>query len=289
MNTVATTKSVLVTTNGVPSVCTGACSYTFNTYSEITALSSSGTTLSLSLSDPTTLNFAINTITVTVGGQACTINGGSTLASLTCAMTTNTDSTAILVAGDVLPVVKVGTYGIAGLASGVSALSVFLTTSALSVTSGGNNGGYLISLTGAGFPLDKNKISIEVCSNSATIQSISNIKVDFYIPACATTGAQTVTVKVGALTDTAQSFTYADGSGTAPTITQLVPASSNPGIKGTLEIFGDKFGTVTGNLKVFLSNATGKVSQLSVLSSNNTYIKVGLPGGNEGGYIVQVN
>ena len=289
LNTVGTTSNVLVTTNGVPSVCTGNCNYAFNTYTELTALSYAGSTLSLSLSDPTPLNFAINTITVTVGGQPCAVNGASTLASLTCALSTNTDSTPILVAGDVVPVVNVGTYGIAGLASGVSALSIPLTTSTLSVTTGGNNGGYLISLTGTGFPLDKSKILIEVCSNNATIKSVSNIKVDFYVPACGTLGAQTVTVKVGTLTDTTKSFTYVDGSATAPTITQLTPSSANPGIKGTLEISGDRFGTVAANVKVFLSNATGKVYELSVLTISNNNIKVGLPGGNEGNYIVEVN
>jgi len=278
-----------VTTNGVPSVCKGTCEYTFSSYTEITSLSYLGSTLSLSLSDPTPLNFDVNTITVTVGNQACTVNGGSTLNALTCAMTTNTDTTPILVAGDVTPVVQVGTYGLAGLASGVSALSIPLTTSSLSVTTGGNNGGYLISLSGTGFPLEKNKIVVEMCSKKATVQSVNNIKVDFYIPACGSTGPQAVTVKVGSLTDSSQSFNYVDGSGTAPIITQLVPASSNPGIKGTLEIHGDKFGTTSSNIKVFLSNATGKVYTLSVLSMNNTYIKVGLPGGNEGDYIVEVN
>lgn len=290
LNTVGTTHSVLVTTNGVPSVCTGSCGYTFNTDTEITSLSYPGTglTLSLALSDPNSKNFAINTISISVGGQPCAVDGGSTLAALTCTMNKNSDNTAILVAGSVTPIVKVGTFGIAGLASGVAPLNIPLTTTGLSVTTGGNNGGYLITLTGTGFPLDKTKMSIEVCAKKATIQSITNINAQFYIPACGTTGVETVTVTVGTLTNTAQTFTFTDGSGTAPTITQLVPASANPGIKGTLEIHGDKFGTVAGNVKVFLSNSTGKIYQLSVLSINNTYIKVGLPGGNEGNYIVEV-
>ena len=51
------------------------------------------------------------------------------------------------------PVVSVGNYGIAGLATGVNPLSVPLVCSSLSVTTGGNNGGYLISMSGHGFPL----------------------------------------------------------------------------------------------------------------------------------------
>lgn len=283
--------NVLVTTNGVPSVCTGSCAYSFNTYTEVTSLSysGSGTTLNFALSDPTTINFAPTSVSVSVGGQPCNVDGGSTLAAMTCTMSANTDSTPILVAGQVTPVISVPHYGIAGLASGVTPLTVGLSTTSLTTTSGGDNGGYLISLNGAGFPLDKSKITIEVCSKNATVKSVTNIKVDFYIPKCGTLGAQNVIVKVGSNTDNAQSFTYVDGSGTAPTITNLIPASANPGLKGTLEIHGDKFGTDSSIVKVFLSNATGKIYELSVLQMNNTYVKVGLPGGLEGAYKVEVN
>jgi hypothetical protein len=40
---------------------------------------------------------------------------------------------------------------------------------------------------------------------------------------------------------------------------------------------------------VFLSNATGKIYQLAILDFNNTYIKTGIPGGNAGNFVVQVN
>lgn len=99
-------------------------------------------------------------------------------------MAANTDSTPILVAGSVTPIVSVGTYGIASLASGVSPLSVSLVTSSLSLSTGGNNGGYLITLNGAGFPLDKSKMTITICGNRGTIKSITNIKAGFFVPAC---------------------------------------------------------------------------------------------------------
>lgn len=149
-------------------------------------------------------------------------------------MATNTDGTAILVAGDVTPVVSISPIGIAGLASGISPLSIPLTTSSVTPTSGGNNGGFLISLHGTGFPLDKSQITIEVCSKNANIKAVSNIKVDFEVPACANLGNQQITVKVGTLTDTTQVFDYIDGSTSAPTITQLSPTSANPGLKGVL-------------------------------------------------------
>lgn len=245
--------------------------------------------MTLALSDPTTQNFAINTISVTVEGKPCTINGGSSLTSLTCAMSTNTDGTPILVAGSETPVVSVGTFGIAGLASSVSPLAVSLVATSLSVTTGGNNGGYLISLNGKGFPLDKKEINITLCSNKATIKAISNIKVDFYVPACSTTGSQTLNLQMGATTDASLSFTYTNGSSSAPTITALSPASANPGIKGMLEISGSGFGIDPSVVKVFLSNATGKVYQLNIFNLNNTYIKTGLPGGLPGVFTVEVN
>ena len=40
---------------------------------------------------------------------------------------------------------------------------------------------------------------------------------------------------------------------------------------------------------MFLSNDTGKIYELNVLEMNNTYIKCGLAGGNEGAFLVEVN
>ena len=74
--------------------------------------------------------------------------------------------------------------GIVGLANGISPLSISLGCTSLSVTSGGNNGGYLVSLTGTGFPLDKKLIDIQMCNNSATVNAVNNIQVDFFVPTC---------------------------------------------------------------------------------------------------------
>jgi hypothetical protein len=42
-------------------------------------------------------------------------------------------------------------------------------------------------------------------------------------------------------------------------------------------------------VQVFLANSTGKIYSLKVLTINDTYIKVGLPGGDAGDFTVQVN
>lgn len=146
-----------------------------------------------------------------------------------------------------------------------------------------------MTLNGKGFPLDKSQLSISVCGNSATIKSITNINAEFYLPACSTTTSQTVTVTVGSNTASNLAITYTDGSLSAPTIYSISPTSANPGVKGTLEINGDKFGTNDTAVQVFLSNSTGKIYQLTILKLNNTYIKVGLPGGEAGSFKVQVN
>lgn len=298
LHTYSNSVNVHVMTNGVPSVCLGNCTYSFHTYTELTSLSMSGSILMLGLSDPMSLGFTLNDINVTVQGRACTINPSGSISSFTCAMATNSDSTPILTAGSITPVVYVRPYGIANL-QGVTVnrrllvtttpLSVSMVASSLSSTSGGNNGGYLISLHGSGFPFDKNMISISICGSLATIKNINNIQIDFYVPACGSLTAQTVTLTYGSLTDTSLTYTYTDASGTAPTISSLSPSSSNPAIKGALQITGNGFGSSASGVKVFLSNSTGKVYQLKVLSLNNTHIKAGLPGGNAGNYKVEVN
>jgi hypothetical protein len=276
--------NVQVTTNNIPAICNGSCAYAFNTYSEITFLAYSGSVLSLSLSNPTSLNFTTSSITVSVQGQPCPLIPSSTLASLSCYLQNNTDNSPILIAGDLTPIVSIPTYGIAGLASNVSALSIPLVVSSLSLSSGGNNGGILVSVLGQGFPLQKSLITITVCGNNATINSISNIQAQFYLPACGSTGPQLVTVTVGSSTNSSLTFNYIDGSSVAPTITFINPTSANPGLKGTIQINGEKFGNDSSIATVFLSNATGKIYQLPILSMNDTFILAGLPGGNEGDF-----
>ena len=299
LNTPANSANIHVMTNGVPSVCLGDCSYNFNSYTEITSLSRSGSTLSLALSDPQSLNFTISDVKITVQGHLCRINPSSTISSISCTMATNTDSSPILTAGSMTPLVYVNPYGIANLSgatvsrrlltAAVSPLNVPLVASSLSSTSGGNNGGYIISLHGSGFPQDKSQVSISICNSQATIEAINNIKIDFYVPACNSLTAQTVTLTFSSLTDSSLTYTYIDASSTAPTLSSISPTSCNPALKGALTINGNRFGTNVTAVKVFLSNSTGKVYQLKILSLTDTQIKAGLPGGNAGTYKVEVN
>ena len=237
LNTPAASANVLVQTNGIPSICNSTCSYTFDTFSEITSLALSGSKITLALSDPKTKGFTVSSVSIKVGGNACTIDSSSTLTNLICYVKNNTDGSPLLVAGTFTPLVTINNYGIIARASGVNPLSVSLSNLALSVTSGGTNGGILTILSGKGFPLDKSLITITVCSKLATIKSITNNNVQFYLPACNATGNQTVNIAIGSVTDTSLSFNYTTASG-APVINLLNPTSANPGVKGTLEING---------------------------------------------------
>ena len=91
-------------TNGVPAVCTGSCGFTFNIYSEITALSYSGTTLSFAMNDPLLKNFTAVDLSVKIGGKICSGVAGP-ISDLTCTMEANSDGTALLVTGLVTPLV----------------------------------------------------------------------------------------------------------------------------------------------------------------------------------------
>jgi hypothetical protein len=289
LSTPSADPSVVVYTNGAPSVCAGNCAYNFALYSEVTSLSRNGTVLDFAISDPTSLNFTASQVRVTVQGQACIVDTSKPISGLTCQLPTNNDSSLALVASNsVTPIVWVGNYGIAGLSNTTSPFSVPLVVNPLSVSQGGRNGGYYITITGTGFPSEASKIAITLCGAAATVKSTTSTQASFYVPSCSSNGPQTLNVTVNGVTDSSRSFEYIDPSN-APTIISLSPSSANPGIKGVLEINGYNFGTNISSIKVFLSNSTGKVYQLSVLTITNTSIKVGLSGGLPGTFTVQVN
>lgn len=100
LNTFSSQANVLVSTNGIPAICTGNCAYTFLDQLKITSLSRIGTTLSLALTpNPANLTINIASVKITVQGNPCAINPSSTLAALTCTLTNNSDGSPLLIAG----------------------------------------------------------------------------------------------------------------------------------------------------------------------------------------------
>lgn len=300
LSSTGTKANVLVKTNGIPALCSGNCEYTFFDKFRITSLSLSGTTLSLVISNPTSIAVTQSSVTILVQGLPCTITGTFDLSALACTLTKNSDNSPMLIAGSVVPLVFIAPYGIVGLDDGVvfsgrrlliavNPITVSLVTSSLSKTTGGDNGGYLNTITGSGFPLDKSQIKVTLCGSDAVIQDVSNIQVIFYVPSCGTLGSSQITVTVGSSTSNTLSYTYISGSSSAPIIQSISPNSLNPGLKKVMTITGSGFGTNPSGVTVSLSNSTGKIYQLKVLSLSDTTIKVGLSGGLPGVFTVQVS
>ena len=176
MSTYSTKPNVRVTVNNIPSVCNGDCTYTFLTTIPILLSASikNMNQLGLSINNPTNNTIMLSDLAIELDGQPC-INLVGSLSSFTCDLPKNTDNTPIISAGDHLPVVKVNRLGLIDIDSSVNPISVDLTATP-SITSGGNNGGYTLTLTGTGYPSEKSEITFELCDQTATIITLTNIK-----------------------------------------------------------------------------------------------------------------
>ena len=90
MNTAGAKHPVEVIVNSIPAVCSaanGECGYEFLDMGKITALSNTGSTASLTLSDPTSVGFTSSDVFVTIAGQHCAVDTSSaSVAPVTCAM-----------------------------------------------------------------------------------------------------------------------------------------------------------------------------------------------------------
>jgi hypothetical protein len=59
-------------------------------------------------------------------------------------------------------------------------------------------------------------------------------------------------------------------------------------MKGVMNITGSGFGSDPSQLIVYLTNSSGNIYQMKVLSANDTFIKAGIPGGLPGIFDVNV-
>jgi hypothetical protein len=107
------------------------------------------------------------------------------------------------------------------------------------------------------------------------------------MPPC-TQGTKSISLTAAGLTTNALPFTY-NSPANLGSIFTVTPQSYNPSLKGIMNITGSGFGTNPSAVRVDLANATGKVYQMRILTLNDTFIKVGIPGGLAGHYKVQVN
>jgi hypothetical protein len=174
LNVPAKSPNVIVSTNGVPSICTGSCSYAVSLYSEVSWLSHSGNILSFGITDPQSIGFTASQISIFVQGLPCSSPSGS-ITNFTCQLPTNADNSSALVASsNNIPQVWVGNYGLAALTANATPFDIPLVVNPLNVSTGGTNGGYVITISGNGFPSDKSQISITLCNALATIKSTAS-------------------------------------------------------------------------------------------------------------------
>lgn len=105
LSTASDKPNVLLTVNEIPSVCTGDCRYTFLTNTPLlTSDSISGSIVTLSLTDPASIGYTLGQVSVTIGGQPCTIiNPTSPITNFQCQLPTNSDSTPTMPAGSYYP------------------------------------------------------------------------------------------------------------------------------------------------------------------------------------------
>lgn len=82
-------------------------------------------------------------------------------------------------------------------------------------------------------------------------------------------------------------FTYTEPMATA-NVYSISPQSANPSLKGVMQIVGTGFGTDLSAITIYLSNASGNVYQMRVLTINNTNIQAGISGGLSGAFEVKL-
>lgn len=142
MRTYSNKPNVRVTVNDIPSACNNDCTYTFvSDVPTITALSLSGSSLSIEITSSAPISAGLNDISVTLDGQLCA-NLTGTVNSFACDLPTNPDNTPVLTAGSHYPQVTISQLGLVSIDPIVNPIIVDLSLSAVSTSTGGVNGGY---------------------------------------------------------------------------------------------------------------------------------------------------
>ena len=189
MHMTANSPNIIVTVNGLKSICLNSCSYSFlpNT-PMITSQTLSGSQIAITVSNPQNLPYGTDMIIATVDGQPCQILSGGTFTSFTCQLNQNTDGSPVLKAGDYNVNLVVMEVGILPFQAGVSPMNYQLEITNAGPASGGNNGGAIITIDGHGFPSNSADANIVLCGVNATIVSITNTQTKIIAPQCSNTG-----------------------------------------------------------------------------------------------------
>ena len=147
--------------------------------------------------------------------------------------------------------------------------------SSISPTSGGVNGGVLLTINGNGFATSTSDIQVSIGSSACSIVQTTPGQVQCLVPAQGSnpSSAALRVVSNGVVFPSSQSFTYS--SGATPTITSVSPTA---GVSGqALTIFGSNF--VTGQTSVTIG---GTACAIVSVSSSSISCTVGAgPAGNQ--------
>jgi hypothetical protein len=242
-------------------------------------------------------------IIVTLYGQPCVIDGGSTATNLLCTFNTITCGGVVvpqITAGNEPPQVHVRQYGF--INSQIN-LSNELTITSTSPTSLGMNGGVTVTVQGTGFPVNNNGQLIITANNNLLndkiiISSVSNCQVDFsFSPQDSSIGDQTTDLTY-TINNLGGPYTYHDtnniyslSASLDPIVSGLSIQSASPILKQNIVVTGSNFDSDALNMRVFLyfaSNLTQKY-ELGILSvADSTSMTVVLGGGRTGDYYLRV-
>ena len=88
--------------------------------------------------------------------------------------------------------VRIGSEGLVETAASVPPLDFPFAVTGVSPANGGENGGYDITISGSGFPLNAEDASISLCGKTITPHTSNNIETTFTAPECPS-GIQTLT------------------------------------------------------------------------------------------------
>ena len=142
----ASTFNAIVTVNGLPSVCTASCAYTFaSTTFEITSQVMTGNAVRILMTNPQAKAITNSQIMASVSGKICTIVSG-TPTDFICTLPVNPDGSPELAAGSFDVALYIRSNGFVPVRVNTPKITVALNIDSVSPAVNGTNGGYQVTL-----------------------------------------------------------------------------------------------------------------------------------------------
>ena len=277
---------ITVKSNGVLGNCPGFnCNYALQTTDlpEVTVASFSAPTLSLSVDNIITGDYAQNNIRVFLGNSECQVTNYDDSAS----PATITATCQAPEAGDFHPKVHFEGLGYASINSGVTQIAIAATVSSVSPTEYNPNGGTVFTVSGSGFPASLETaqargLAINIGAGSCTPTSVTPTQVQCVSGTVSSSAPLTVT-----LNGKTASSSALTPLGTVPTISSVSPNNVNPVLQTDITITGTNFDATSAQTSVYLKTASNnKAAECLTVSSTSTQIVCKLLGAPTGTYSI---